>query len=53
MWFIESAGYRIGPDWYTEAGPFETARGASDWLEKNHSKLDTDVLQIRIRLYKD
>jgi hypothetical protein len=39
MWFIETAGFRIGPDWYTEAGPFATEKDAEAWLANNAHRL--------------
>ncbi|MFJ5120889.1 hypothetical protein [Kitasatospora sp. NPDC088548] len=38
-WFIETEGFRIGPDWYTEAGPFATEAAAHTWLAANRHKL--------------
>lgn len=49
MWFIESEGFRIGPDWYTEAGPFRTEREAEAYLTDHHRELNPQGRKIRIR----
>lgn len=47
-YFIETAGFRIGPKWYTEAGPFKTEQAAQEWLTNNRHKLIGHDREARI-----
>lgn len=41
-WAIESRGFRIGPDWYTEAAGFATKRDAVTWMTTYPERLPAD-----------
>lgn len=50
MWFIESQGFRIGPKWYTEAGPFATREIAETYLAEHRQELSPQGRELRVNL---
>lgn len=47
-WFIETAGFRLSPSWFPEAGPFESEAAAREWLTGNRHKLIGLDREVRI-----